>query len=74
MITMTIRITATINDITRKIKAVLSEEGVVLLVPGLESVVVLVRVWVGDELLLSVINDELAKQLNNSLELNYRKK
>jgi hypothetical protein len=46
----------------------------VLLVPGLESVVVLVRVWVGDELLLSVINDELAKQLNNSLELNYRKK
>ncbi len=71
---MTIRITATINDITRKIKAVLSEEGVVLLVPGLESVVVLVRVWVGDELLLSVINDELAKQLNNSLELNYRKK
>jgi hypothetical protein len=37
---MTIRITATINDITRKMKAVLSEEGVVLLVPGLESVVV----------------------------------
>ncbi len=49
---MTIRVTATINNIsiTSKIKAVLSGEGVVQLVSGIEPVVV--RVWVGDEQIL----------------------
>jgi hypothetical protein len=37
---MTIRITATIDNITREMKALLSGEGEVLLVPGLEPVVV----------------------------------